>query len=585
MTQNIDLILEIGASFRGEIQLVTDETGRTHRMQIRSEVGSTFVQMELSTGDGITADETKLSLYRGASVTEVLSLDTDTAHWVYDIESINNEDPDDVRRLARGLVLVSRDITRDTEPTPAANASKLLSYSLTDGQTLTSEEQEHVREKIGASGGGSTITTEDITDMTAIGREIATAEDAAAVRTALNVPSVDDIASYEFVSYQDQGIITDPAKAQARANMDAMSIYQGLRVDAAQGLDGDQKNQGRVNLDVPSNGALAGETTARIDQFNALDAYAQSIETALNNLDASLAVVAKTGDYNDLINKPETTIVTLQNITTAFPKPDWAKWIICEIWGQGGAGGSGRKGAAGTVACGGGAGSTAMYVKIGLAAAEVGATIACVVPGAPAGGAAVTIDNTDGNPGAPRTNTTVQLGQYTIVVPGGVPGSGGTASTGAGGTSSGTAFTLPFISVAGVVGASAQANGSFGLSGGNNSFGNAGSGAGGGVNAANTAAAGGGGGYCQISNTQISGGTGGAVGANGTQGTVPLGFHGGGGAGGGGGAVTGAAGNGANAVGYGGAGAGGGAARNGVGNSSGKGGDGTPGTVRFTFIP
>lgn len=320
-----------------------------------------------------------------------------------------------------------------------------------------------------------------------------------------------------------------------------------------------------------------------------------------------------TRDYNELLNTPalgtaallnvpasgnassgqvvlgsdtrlnETTIVTLQNITTAFPKPDWAKWIICEIWGQGGAAGSGRKGAAGTVACGGGAGSSAMYVKIGLAAAEVGATIACVVPGSPAGGAAVTTDSTDGNTGAPRTNTTVQVGQYTIVVPGGVPGSGGTASTGVGGTSSGTAFTLPFISVAGVVGASAS--GAFGLNGGNNSFGNPGSGAGGGVSAANTAAAGGGGGYCQISNTQISGGTGGAVGANGTQGTAPLGFHGGGGAGGGGGAVTGAAGNGANAVGYGGAGGGGGGARNGVGNSSGKGGDGTPGTVRLTFIP
>lgn len=276
-------------------------------------------------------------------------------------------------------------------------------------------------------------------------------------------------------------------------------------------------------------------------------------------------------------------IVTIQS-SQAIPVPSWAVTVRVQIWGQGPASGSGRKGAPGTVACGGGAGSSAMYAEITVAAVELGGSVVCVVPGAPAGGAAVTADNTNGNPGAARTSTSAMLGDYLMMVTGGQPGAGGTASTGTAGSSSGAALPAPFLSVVGVTGGSASVTGGVGGGGNNNNWGNAGSGAGGGISDTNVAAAGGGGGYSNVGSTQLMGGTGGGVGAAGNTAVVPTGFHGAGGGGGGGAALTGAAGDGANAVGWGGASGGGGATRNGVGNSSGRGGDGTPGTIRFTFM-
>lgn len=152
MAKQIEFQLEIGANLDFEVVLDTEQAGRTHRADIRASVGDVFVQLHFETGDGIGATGNAITLTKNATQTGALSLDADSAHWVIDIESVGATESD-VRREARGLVLVTRDITRLTEPTAAANASKLLTFSLTDGQELSEGEQELVREKIGATGG------------------------------------------------------------------------------------------------------------------------------------------------------------------------------------------------------------------------------------------------------------------------------------------------------------------------------------------------------------------------------------------------------------------------------------------------
>jgi hypothetical protein len=155
MTKPVEFELQIGANFSAAVALDSTQTGRTHRAHIREMVASPTVKLAFSTANNtITLSANTITLTAGADVTEVLSLATDSAFWVIDIESVGATAAD-VRREASGSVLVTRDVTRLSEPTASANASKLLTYSLTDGQTLTSEEQEHVREKIGA-GSGST---------------------------------------------------------------------------------------------------------------------------------------------------------------------------------------------------------------------------------------------------------------------------------------------------------------------------------------------------------------------------------------------------------------------------------------------
>jgi hypothetical protein len=206
MAKQINLELEIGANFSAAITLDTTQTGRTHRADIRVTVGDVTVKVAFrtspSSGQGaIALAGDTVTLTAGADITELLSLSTDSAFWVVDIESIGATAAD-VRREARGLVLVTRDITRLSEPTAAANASELLTYSLTDGQTLTTDQKTLVRTKIGAGTGGATdavlYTAQTLTapqqaqaltnqGVTAAGQAVAQSADAAAQRTAMGL--------------------------------------------------------------------------------------------------------------------------------------------------------------------------------------------------------------------------------------------------------------------------------------------------------------------------------------------------------------------------------------------------------------
>lgn len=155
MAKTIEPELNIGANFSFAFACDTTQTGRTHRADVRETVSSTTVKLAFRTspdsGQGtITLADDTLTLTAGADITELLSLADDSAHWVIDVESVGATAAD-VRREARGIVLVSRDITRLSEPTAAANASKLLTFSTTDGQTLTSEEKTALQTKIGVT--------------------------------------------------------------------------------------------------------------------------------------------------------------------------------------------------------------------------------------------------------------------------------------------------------------------------------------------------------------------------------------------------------------------------------------------------
>jgi len=160
MAKQIQLELEIGANFSAAITLDTTQTGRTHRADIRVTVGDVTVKVAFrtspSSGQGtITLAGDIVTLIAGADITELLNLSTDSAFWVIDVESIGATAAD-IRREARGLVLVTRDITRLSEPTAAANASGLVSF--TDVQTLTSTQQSQARDNIGAGTGAANLT-------------------------------------------------------------------------------------------------------------------------------------------------------------------------------------------------------------------------------------------------------------------------------------------------------------------------------------------------------------------------------------------------------------------------------------------
>jgi hypothetical protein len=254
-----------------------------------------------------------------------------------------------------------------------------------------------------------------------------------------------------------------------------------------------------------------------------------------------------------------------------WTKPAGAKLVRAYGFTAGNGGGSGRRGAAGTVRCGGGGGSSGAPFDITLLASELPGTVAVTVGTGGAGGAAVTTDSTDGNNGGNGGNTsfgtfaTYRAGQANSTTGG---GRGGTAATGTGGVSnvSGSAG-----GAASVTGGNGAAGGSMGIPAGLLANAPTGGGAGGGITSADVNGAGGAGGVIA---GLSAGGAGGAAGAAGTNGSAsPVGGAGGFGAGGGG-----AGANGGNGGYPGGGGGGGGASVNG--SASGAGGAGGDGWCR-----
>lgn len=258
-----------------------------------------------------------------------------------------------------------------------------------------------------------------------------------------------------------------------------------------------------------------------------------------------------------------------------WTKPAGARLVsvLCIQGGTGG--GSGRRGAAGTVRQGGGGGSSGGTTRQDIPASALPATVSVTVGLGTAGGAAVTTDNTDGNPAASvgslsafATYVRAGVGQTVPATQGGGSGSGG-AAAGAG-ISMSTGVAGGAASATGLVGGAAT-----------NAIGNGtagGGGAGGGITSADVAAGGGNGTNICITTsvTQTGGVVGGANPLTATAQPANSGLPGHGG-GGGAASITGAAQAGATGGLYGGGGGGGGASLNG--NNSGAGGNGADGIV------
>lgn len=114
--------------------------------------------------------------------------------------------------------------------------------------------------------------------------------------------------------------------------------------------------------------------------------------------------------------------------------PSWANFLTFTLGASGGSGGSGRRNASLTARAGGAGGQAGtvnrFYIPLRDSTGALLATSGVLtVAASPAGGAAVTIDNTDGNAGAPSQSTTfVFAGTSYVVSGGGSAASGGTNS-------------------------------------------------------------------------------------------------------------------------------------------------------------
>lgn len=266
---------------------------------------------------------------------------------------------------------------------------------------------------------------------------------------------------------------------------------------------------------------------------------------------------------------------TTAQASTGLNVPKGAKWAHIVCVGAGGGGGSGRKGAAGSDRAGGGGGAAGGYSSVFYSLAGDLTALYVTVGAGGAGGTAVSATNTNGNNGTQGGTTCVSTGSgcgigssSVCVADGGLPGLGGTTTTGTGGN----ANTLTdFVVQPGASASVTFGNGSAPTDSPNKCPGSGGSG--GGINSSNTAGTGGNGGKgfyaCQ---------SGGIAGGNATS--VSDNKHTGGG-GGGGDASAAGAGSAGGAGRRGGGGGGGGASSNSA--NSGAGGAGADGYVSITF--
>ena len=177
-------------------------------------------------------------------------------------------------------------------------------------------------------------------------------------------------------------------------------------------------------------------------------------------------------------------------------KPPNAKFVRVILIGPGGGGGSGRKGFTNVVCCGGGGGSSANITDVTFLADDLPQGVPVYVPAGAAGGASVTANDANGNPGiTPALYTVFGLTNNVsapvlpiVVATGGNSGGGGSNSTG---TAGGAPPTYGYTT-RGVAGGAASGTGLVGASG-TSSTGlcPSGGGSGGGLTSGNTHSAGG----------------------------------------------------------------------------------------------
>ena len=271
--------------------------------------------------------------------------------------------------------------------------------------------------------------------------------------------------------------------------------------------------------------------------------------------------------------------------------PSWAtasSLVTVELVGGGGGGGSGRRGATGTIRGGGGGGQAGFRSKAEFVAGDLPGTVSGQVGQSAAGGAAPTVDSTDGvaGNGGGAINAS-WFGKY-VYASGGAGGAAGTATDGGvGGTTLAGARGMwpgaPGAKGGGVANAQDLNVTEFGVfTAGQltpNPIGSGGGGGGGGRNAANTVmTASAGGDVNGYADGTVVGGAGGTGALGGAGGTAADAFTGSGGGGAGRDAVV-KGGDGAIGAG----GGGGGGFTNGANGA--QGGNGGNGIVRVTTRP
>jgi len=274
---------------------------------------------------------------------------------------------------------------------------------------------------------------------------------------------------------------------------------------------------------------------------------------------------------------------TYQEFTSSgtWTKPAGVTMVYIEVVSAGAGGGSGRRGAALTARGGGGGGASGTFISRFLPASACGSTETVTVAASATGGAAITANDTNGNPGSAGGSSS--FGSL-LIAPGSNPGLGG--GTGAGGGNGGGATYYGALQIGTGIYSSAGSNGIGSLGGTptaglRSGFGPGGGPGGAGITTADvvTNGAAGGQGFAMQKNSAVGtlttggGGTAGTSGGAGGAGTT-YGDSGGSGAS----SITTAAGAGGAGAFPGGAGAGGGGSLNGF--ASGAGGAGAAGYVR-----
>jgi len=249
-----------------------------------------------------------------------------------------------------------------------------------------------------------------------------------------------------------------------------------------------------------------------------------------------------------------------------WTKPAGAVLVEAFVITPGSSGGSGRRGAAGTVRGGGGGGCGGGFARGVIPASLLPSTVAVTVPTAPAGGVAVTTNDTNGNAGTLPASGSA-FGSYVVSQRGNGGGGGSTSGGSLGNISTASLFN----GANGGAGSSTAQAGTPSPSAG----GGGGGGGGGGITASDTLAAATQGSANPTFNQPGAAGVVGGQSPNSQASGSPL--TPGSGGGGGGASITADAQAGADGATYGGGGGGGGAALNGF--NSGAGGAGGPGIV------
>ena len=372
-----------------------------------------------------------------------------------------------------------------------------------------------------------------------------------------------------------QIVVTTTGGALTTAATIAAASVSGLAASATT----DTTSATNITSGTLSTARLASSGTASATTFLRGDqSWAAAPVTSVDGSTGAVTVTKAEVYEFTVSSKPST--ATGSNGSYAWTIPTGAKRIDIYCVGAGSGGGSGRRGAAGTSACGGGAGAPGGWSDTSYDVSKLSSTsLNVTVPAGGAGGAAPTTDDTNGNPGSDVTiNTFVDIGGTKIALA--WPATGGAGGTTAATVNSGGPQWVsqfnPNIASTIPQGKSTAAGGS----GSNNTF---------------TSGHGGGGGGCDSSNNQYAGGAGGGLpvimgaGANPTAGTVGGGSGANGvsynsrvasGGAGGGGNASGGGGAGGNGGFPGGGGGGGGGGRNG--STGGAGGNGGNGYVRIT---